>query len=512
MVSDEQLAAYLVGEISGDERESLEQVMAVDPAAIRELLDQRKISAGLHALLGDDNAQLAKGILASTQGISTNTMAECILGIQTPRSAVRKSLALAAVVTLGAFGIFTWLRQQPVAEIGRTAGAKWSAGNWKRGDSLRRGSLKLEHGVAEIRFSKGARVVVEAPADFEITGNNGLKLQTGRLSATVPPSAHGFTVTAKGFSVVDYGTEFGVAVDSASDSSRKSEVHVFKGEVVLKAGGERHLKKNEAVRIAAGSVESIPDQPNQFSGDSRLTAMEAGEALAANPATLVHLDFEGTLTNVAAAGQGIVPEVRGCKPADGRWPEKGALEWKSAGDRVRLTIPNELQAITLAAWVRVDAVPNLQSSLLMSQSEMPGDVHWYLHQTGKLGFSVIGSDGKWHNVLTPFSVVRGILGQWAFLAATFDGSNVTHYVNGLPVMTAPLAGVLPLRPGAVEVGNWGLPPGATLRASLSSTRVHGGLIRNLNGRMDEFAVLSTALPAQEILSLYEKTRSTADTR
>ncbi|MEO7100177.1 MAG: LamG-like jellyroll fold domain-containing protein [Luteolibacter sp.] len=508
MVTDEQLAAYLVGEISGDERESFEQTLIGDSAAIGELLRQRKISAGLHALLGDDGGRLTKGILASTRGIPSSAMAERIVRIQTGRVAVRRNLALAAIVMLGAFGIFTWQRQQPVAQIGRTAAAMWSAGNWKHGDALRRGSLKLEHGVAEIRFTKGARVVIEAPADFELTGNNGLKLQSGRLSANVPPSAHGFTVTANGFSVVDHGTEFGVAVSNAADGSRKSEVHVFKGDVVLKAGGERHLKKNDAVRIGTGSVESIPDRPDQFSGSSRLTATEAAEELAMNPATRVHLDFEGKLTNGAAAGQGIAPEVSGCNPTDGRWPGKGALEWKSAGDCVHLTIPGEFQTITLAAWIRVDALPHLQSSLLMSQSEMPGDVHWFLHEAGKLGFSVIGSDGKWHNALTPSSPVRGILGKWTFFATTFDGSNVTHYVNGLPVTTVPLAGVLPLRPGAVEVGNWGRP--STLRASLPTTRAHGGLIRNLNGRMDEFALMATALSAQEILDLYEKTRAATD--
>ena len=508
MVTDEQLAAYLVGEISGDERESFEETLIGDPAAIGELLKQRKVSAGLHALLGEDDGRLAKGILATTRGISSSAMAERIVGIQTRRVAVRKNLALAAVVMLGVFGIFAWQRQQPVAQVGRTAGATWSAGNWKHGDPLRRGPLKLEHGVAEIRFSKGARVVIEAPADFELTGNNGLKLQSGRLSANVPPSAHGFTVTANGFSVVDYGTEFGVAVSNVSDGSPTSEVHVFKGDVVLRAGGERHLKKNDAVRIGAGSVESIPDRPDQFSGTSRLTATEAGDALAANPATRVHLDFEGELTNDAVAGQGITPEVSGCKPTDGRWPGKGALEWKSAEDRVRLTIPGEFQAITLAAWIRVDALPHLQSSLLMSQSELPGDVHWFLHEAGKLGFSVIGSDGKWHNSLTPSSPVRGILSKWTFFATTFDGSEVIHYVNGLPVMTSPLAGVLPLRPGEVEVGNWGRP--STLRASLSSTRAHGGLIRNLSGRMDEFALMATALSAQEILDLYEKTRPATD--
>lgn len=506
MVTDEQLAAYLAADVSDEERESIERLLIEDPASLGELLAQRQISMGLHALLGGDGKRLVNGILASARGLSNQAMAKRIIAAQKRRAVVRKSLAFAAVVALGAFGLFAWQRQQPVARIGRTISAEWAAGNWQQGDPLRRGSLKLEHGVAEIRLSKGAVVVLEAPADLELTGNNRVKLRDGKLSASVPLPAHGFKVDAAGFSVVDLGTEFGVAVSRAAEGSPESEVHVFDGAVLLKAGTNHHLAENKAARITAGAVDSIPNQPRLFHGRSRLTAMEASAALAANPAALVHLDFEGEITNRAAAGVGIIPETIGCKPADGRWPGKDALEWKSADDHVRFTVPGELSAITLAAWVRVDALPNVQSSLLMSQSEMPGDVHWFLLKSGHLGFTVIRPDGKWHGSFTPSPVTQGSQGEWLFLATTFDGSTVTHYLNGHPVAREPFTDALPLRPGAVELGNWGLPPGATLRASRRSTEKHNSHIRNLNGRMDEFALLSTALSAWEILDFYQKTR------
>lgn len=506
MVADEQLAAYLVGDVSDDEREDIERLLAEDPASLGELLSQRQLSAGLHALLGGDARRLADGILATTRGLSNKVMAGRIIAAQKRRAVLWKRMALAAVIALGAFGVFVWQRRQPVARVGRTVAAQWSAGDWRQGTPLRRGPLTLERGVAEIRLSKGATVVLEAPVDLELTGNNRVKLRDGRLRASVPPSAHGFKVDASGFSVVDLGTEFGVAVSRAADGSPVSEVHVFDGSVVVKTGTKHPLAANQAVRIIAGVVDSIPNQPRLFRGGVRLTAMEASAALAADPAALVYLDFEGGVTNRAGTGRNIVPEIVGCTPADGRWLGKGALEWKSADDRVRFTVPGELRAITLAAWVRVDALPNVQSSLLMSQSEMPGDMHWFLLKSGHLGFTVIRPDGGWQGSFTPSPVTRATQGEWLFLATTFDGSTVTHYLNGHPVSQQPFTGALPLRPGAVELGNWGIPPGAPLRASRRSTEMHNSHIRNLDGRMDEFALFSTALSASEIFDFHHKTR------
>lgn len=432
-----------------------------------------------------------------------------IIRVQKRHETLKNSLALAAVVALGAFGAFAWQRQQPVGQILRTVGVQWSAGDWKKGDALRRGLLKLEQGVAEIQLAKGAIAVVEAPASFEITGINGMRLMDGKLSANVPPSAHGFTVEAAGFSVVDHGTEFSVSVSRTADGSPESEVHVSEGEVVVKAKSkaDRPLVESEALRITAASVESIPEQSDQFTGKSRLSIAEAGTTLAANPAALVHFDFDGTIKNRAIAGTGIIPVVRGCKPTEGRWPGKGALEWKSAEDRVRFTVPGELRAITLAAWVRFDSLPNLQSSLFMSESEMPGDVHWSLFDNGQLAFAVIGPDGEWHQSATPPILNEVTQGEWSFLVTTFDGSSVTHYLNGKPLLNQPMPDVLPLRPGTVELGNWGLVRGSPLLASQKTIRKLGNYIRNLNGRMEQFTLLSTSLSAQEVLDFYEQTQA-----
>ena len=64
MVPDEQLAAYLAGNLDPAARDQLEQELLTDAESRAELLDQRRISAVLHALLGDSSA-LEKAVLTT---------------------------------------------------------------------------------------------------------------------------------------------------------------------------------------------------------------------------------------------------------------------------------------------------------------------------------------------------------------------------------------------------------------------------------------------------------------
>ena len=59
----------------------------------------------------------------------------------------------------------------------------------------------------------------------------------------------------------------------------------------------------------------------------------------------------------------IVPRNRdldgaivGAKRVAGRWPNKGAIEFKRPGDRVRVDIPGEFESLTFACWVKIDSL------------------------------------------------------------------------------------------------------------------------------------------------------------
>jgi hypothetical protein len=125
----------------------------------------------------------------------------------------------------------------------------------------RKQPLRLEQGVVDIVFDKGAEAIIEAPAELRLKGDNRMELVGGRLFATVPPSAKGFTVDTPCGRVVDLGTQFGIKVDSAS----ASDLHLFKGQASLTPGtGGRSgkavlLSRDEAKQVTAGgTVHDIP--------------------------------------------------------------------------------------------------------------------------------------------------------------------------------------------------------------------------------------------------------------
>ena len=80
------------------------------------------------------------------------------------------------------------------------------------------------------------------------------------------------------------------------------------------------------------------------------------------------------------------------------------------------------------------------------------------------------------------------------LATVFDrrAEVVTHYLDGAAVWSGPIPWRMPLRIGDAELGNWGVANKTTAP------------IRNLCGRIDEFALFRDALGPDEIRALYEQ--------
>jgi len=144
-----------------------------------------------------------------------------------------------------------------VAQITGTRNCLWSRTGNRLGYGTRLVAgqrLQLERGLAEITFNNGAQVILEGPATFLVNSSHAMVLDVGRLAATVPKQAKGFTVQTRRFRVVDLGTEFGLVTDAAL----KTEVHVFAGQIegyVLGQQGETlsmlRLATDEAARLNA---------------------------------------------------------------------------------------------------------------------------------------------------------------------------------------------------------------------------------------------------------------------
>lgn len=177
--------------------------------------------------------------------------------IQTKRTVSRLSIytfVFSAVATLCILAMILFIPESsPVAVLTDVTGAEWA--KTKRipcvGESLERGTLTLSAGFVELAFNDGAVVVVEAPAVFDLKSNNAMFLKSGKLSALVPKEAVGFTVHTVNATIVDYGTEFGVAIEDNGSVA----AHVFAGKVKVSSAKPDGIEKfswltqNEAVSV-----------------------------------------------------------------------------------------------------------------------------------------------------------------------------------------------------------------------------------------------------------------------
>ena len=185
--------------------------------------------------------------------------------------------------------------------------------------------------------------------------------------------------------------------------------------------------------------------------------------------------------------------IVGCSWTRGRWPQKGALEFKRPSDRVRVNVPGEFQSLTLFAWVRLDSIDHEFNSLLLTDGYDERDLHWQIRRGGRIEVAIKGLG----NFVTPRILGPEDIGRWVQLALTVDGERrrISQYVDGESVFQARIEAPARVRIGDAEIGNWGV-------AASGDTQP----VRALNGRVDEFAVFGEALGSDELREIYESGR------
>jgi hypothetical protein len=198
------------------------------------------------------------------------------------------------------------------------------------------------------------------------------------------------------------------------------------------------------------------------------------------------------IANRAAKGNSPASSATmvGCTYSEGRWVDNRSVEFKGPGDRLRLNVPGPFKALTLLAWVRIDALQNSCHALLTPDGLALGTVRWELGRQGELRLGMARESSKaepnWEVVISPPVITPDRLGQWVQLATTFDGTTVRHFVDGAIAKEGRAFSPAPLVIGPAEVGNW-----------------RDAKPRYLQGRMDEFAILSRAMTAEEVKAFYE---------
>ncbi|MGL4400962.1 MAG: LamG-like jellyroll fold domain-containing protein [Luteolibacter sp.] len=493
---DTLIQRYLEGTLTETQAEQLHELLEAQPDLGEKLLQHLEIDAMLHAAKPLAASPIIRSVFPPKRRVTFATAA-----------------ALAACMAL----LATWIlvsRQNPdrepttasVALLARGLNLDWESAAITPGTPLSPGLLKLRSGFAKIEFYQGASVILEGPAEFQLISGSEATCTLGKLTATVPPQAIGFRINTPKGSIVDLGTEFGLDVNAI-----RSEVHVFKGEVALHKPGEsiKLIKEGQAMSFAANS-QLLAANPSGFvslseidtraliSDRSRFERWQTQSGKWKSDPSLKHyFDFQDgkaarSLHNHAPHGED--GSIVGTAWTEGRWPGKGAIDFRNASDRVRLSVPFETETLTMAVSVRVNTLNPQFNSLLVSDGWGQHKMHWQILANGKvrLAVGIPRGWGKAYEYDTPVYFTSERLGSWVHLAVVVDpaANEVRHYVNGTVLVHLPLASSVSMKIGNAELGNWN-------KANNTST-IH---TCHLNGAVDEFALWDRALSDAEIAAL-----------
>lgn len=431
------------------------------------------------------------------------------------------SIAAALVAFIGIIAVWfprsdreqsaTIERMSPgVAVLSRCIGVEWDAGAqvYRQGEVLSPGILKLKSGMVQIAFLSGASVILEGPGEVQLISSVEAFCPQGKIYGMIPSQARGFTMRSPLVSVSDPQGAFGIDVQRTG----LAEVHALGGGLEVEVGNltaRKALAQGSAIRAdQAGGLAELDIAPDKFQmaqgledrfiqGAVQRFAVWKAAIQDAPPTDLVlHYTFEKALgaelhNSGAIRGAGTNGVIVGSQWAQGRWPEKSALDFKRVSDRVRIQVPGEFDAVTWMGWVRVDALPNALNALVLDQA---GNLHWQITRSGCLQLGAPGEGKVREKGLSPCIITPELFGQWLHLCSSFDGVNgkVSHYLNGQKVSESAVATGIRLRVGSADIGNW------TSRSPQASNAV-----RNFNGRIDELLLFSRALKPEEVRRHFE---------
>lgn len=254
---------YIDGLVSAEEIERLNERLRGDADARREFIELLNLDSALAIAAESVDEFLAQtsvrnsGERGGTGRVRLPVNFPRNQGADAPRSpsrlgglrAVGRWFATAACLALIASGV--WWRQAS-SRVWATVHTGIGVAELADGTALRNERHEIKAGMVELVTARGARVVIEAPAEFRFESEQRLRLARGRLAADVPPSAKGFTVVTPSGDAIDLGTQFGVDVPVIG----AAEIHVFRGEVIAKASGAKarqSLRGGEALTMDRGA-------------------------------------------------------------------------------------------------------------------------------------------------------------------------------------------------------------------------------------------------------------------
>jgi hypothetical protein len=180
-------------------------------------------------------------------------------------------------------------------------------------------------------------------------------------------------------------------------------------------------------------------------------------------------------TVVDASGNGYTGTLRGpARTSSGRFGR--ALSFDGVNDTVTVTTALQASSVTVEAWVYPTALSGWRS-VVMNEAEKGLVFGLYAHDNLPHPAMTVGVNGIDYSA-GGVSALR--LNTWTHLAATYDGTTIRLYVNGVEAGTAAGAGALPETANPLRIGGnsvWG---------------------EYFKGRIDEVRIYNRALSTAEI--------------
>ncbi|MCC6512063.1 MAG: FecR domain-containing protein [Pirellulaceae bacterium] len=534
---------YMEGTASASQLQHLNQWLRTSPEARQTFIELVHLDSALADSASATVGQQAAEDDLLTIGTSTPAQPVTPAWFASPLQLVIGGAVAAAILGIVMLGT-NWIFSAPgYATVARSLGVKALSD----GDRVGRHTWSIDTGTLELLTDRGARIVIEAPADFRFESEARLHLTRGRLTADVPDQARGFCVITPSGEAVDLGTRFAMDVVN----KQESELHVFEGEVVATAKGSRlkqHMWANSAVRfrknqlteecdfrqgtfVTAREVSTLAEALRQ--GQSR-RALRASQALRQDPALLAWLDFDED-PNDALDDESVSPpqvHIHGARWVQGRFPGTGALDFIHSDDHVELNLNAHVPAFTLMTWIRANQSEGRRNSIYSTDEwGRLGQVHWMIGDDHRIRFAIKGPLSSDQLPLDPsqkdqlpndqlpndqlqkgqllqaqageidtniwLETERGLLTEferWMHLALVYDSElgRATQYLDGRVVAQAAMPKGLKATLGSAQLGNW-----------KPASKFTKDPRRRLSARLDEFSAFSRALSGDEIRQYYQ---------
>lgn len=364
---------------------------------------------------------------------------------------------------------------------------------------LRAGDYTLSAGLVSIRYETGVKLLIEAPAKFQLDSKQRVTLESGQIAANVPPEGVGFTIETPSAEVIDYGTEF--AVEVGRDGA--SEVHVFQGEVEV----QPRMEQSEPVRLfsnAATRVEMESSVPMGIELDESRFLRSLDEPVLRHSRLVQSLDpslyfrmgvpKDGvTMRDKAGESDGEIVDRGAKRPpfSPGKVGSSVRFDGPSKGAYVRVSdFPKpESGQLSLSCWIKAESLPRRATIASNASLHKEGLFEAGLQRdSGKLFVGVKPEGGD--ELVEVRSAKPLQLRSWQHFAFVANGETLRLFLNGIEIASAECGPVSTASHPVLGIG-----------ARINDRKKTADQF--WHGRIDEFALFNHALSDADILTLYQ---------